>query len=60
MSTSKPRICSNGHKFYKSSDCPTFPVCEKEILELHGMGPGSIPKLTNALKEKRLSFKENC
>ena len=30
MSTSNPRICSKGHKYYKSSDCPVCPVCEKE------------------------------
>ncbi|MBJ8111553.1 hypothetical protein CN575_14010 [Bacillus wiedmannii] len=30
---------------------------EKEILKLHGMGPASMPKLRNALKEKGLSFK---
>lgn len=24
------RTCKNGHKYYKSSDCPTCPVCEKE------------------------------
>ena len=24
------RICPNGHKYYKSSDCPTCPVCEVE------------------------------
>lgn len=23
------KICSNGHRFYKSSDCLTCPVCEK-------------------------------
>jgi hypothetical protein len=23
------RVCSKGHKYYKSSDCPTCPVCEK-------------------------------
>jgi predicted RecB family nuclease len=22
------RTCPNGHKYYKSSDCPTCPVCE--------------------------------
>lgn len=22
------RTCSKGHRFYKSSDCPTCPVCE--------------------------------
>jgi len=93
MSTSKLRICSKGHKFYKSCECPTCPICEKErkpdadflsiisaparraleqegiytplklskyteaeLLKLHGMGPGSIPKLKNILKEKGLSF----
>lgn len=90
------KICKQGHKYYKSSDCPTCPICEKErkpktgfvsmlaaparralenkgiktlhqlsklsekeILELHGMGPGSIPKLKESLKEKGLSFKKN-
>lgn len=24
------KTCSNGHEFYKSSDCPVCPVCEKE------------------------------
>ncbi|QNK90281.1 hypothetical protein H7992_11850 [Sporosarcina sp. resist] len=24
------RICSNGHNYYKSSDCPSCPICEKE------------------------------
>jgi DNA-directed RNA polymerase alpha subunit len=24
------RICDKGHKFYKSSDCPTCPTCEAE------------------------------
>ncbi len=24
------RICPNGHKYYKSSDCPTCPVCESK------------------------------
>lgn len=89
------RICLKGHKYYKSSDCPVCPVCErdkkpedgflsllgaparralenssittlrklsylseKEILKLHGMGPGSIPILRSALREKGLSFKK--
>ena len=29
MSTNKLRTCNKGHKFYKSSDCPTCPICEK-------------------------------
>lgn len=24
------RICKAGHSYYKSSDCPTCPVCEQE------------------------------
>ncbi|MCE6987611.1 RNA polymerase alpha subunit C-terminal domain-containing protein [Dyadobacter sp. CY323] len=24
------KICLNGHKYYKSTDCPTCPVCEAE------------------------------
>ena len=30
---------------------------EEEILSLHGMGPGSLPKLRNALQSEGLSFK---
>ncbi len=89
------RTCPEGHLYYKSSDCPTCPVCEaqrkpaggflaalsaparralinagisslkqlaghneKEILGLHGMGPGSMPKLRNELKKAGLSFKK--
>jgi len=30
MATEKTkRTCSQGHTFYKSSDCPTCPTCEK-------------------------------
>lgn len=90
------RTCSNGHVYYKSSDCPTCPVCasenkpkdgflsllpaparralinmnihtleqlsnysKKEILDLHGMGPSSIPKLEYALKEAGLTFRNS-
>lgn len=31
---------------------------EKEILQFHGMGPASLPKLRTALKENGLSFKD--
>jgi predicted RecB family nuclease len=96
MTTSEKnlRICDKGHKYYKSSDCPTCPTCEtertpksgflsllsaparralenngitsllelsnyseKEILKFHGMGPASLPKMRNALREEGLSFK---
>jgi predicted RecB family nuclease len=89
------RVCKNGHEYYKSSDCPTCPVCEQErkpthgflsllsaparralenagittladlakrseaeILALHGMGPASMPRLREALKAEKKSFRE--
>ncbi|MEW6127660.1 MAG: RNA polymerase alpha subunit C-terminal domain-containing protein [Acidobacteriota bacterium] len=89
------RTCKNGHRYFKSSDCPTCPICEaerkpesgflslivaparraleragittpaqlaqyseEEILNLHGMGKTTIPKLRNALKEQGLNFRE--
>lgn len=30
MAKRELRTCPNGHKYYKSSDCPVCPVCEKE------------------------------
>jgi len=24
------RVCEKGHKYYKSSDCPSCPTCDKE------------------------------
>ena len=85
------RTCNKGHKYYKSSDCPTCEqerkpdngflsllsaparraldnngitslqklstYSEKEILQFHGMGPASVPKLRSALKEIGLSFR---
>lgn len=93
-SESNLRICNKGHRYHKSSDCPTCPECEKEstpknkflsllssparralenngvtsleelsnfsekeILEFHGMGPASLPKLRSSLKEVGLSFR---
>ena len=96
QSLDKPtnKTCGRGHRFFKSSDCPFCPICERErkpkdrflslmaaparralegkgiisleelsnyskveIVELHGIGPSSIPKLENLLKERGLSFK---
>ncbi|MFC5269612.1 DNA-directed RNA polymerase subunit alpha C-terminal domain-containing protein [Adhaeribacter terreus] len=95
-STPKLKTCENGHQFYKSSECPTCPVCEKEnkpesgfmaaiaaparralqnkgitslqqlsefsekeILELHGIGKTSLPKLRDALATAGLAFKSS-
>jgi uncharacterized protein YdhG (YjbR/CyaY superfamily) len=87
------RTCPNGHRFNKTSDCPTCALCEaerapkdgwlarlgaparralersgigtlnelatfteKEILDLHGFGPGSIPILQKELIAAGLQF----
>ncbi|WP_039043547.1 RNA polymerase alpha subunit C-terminal domain-containing protein [Sporosarcina sp. ZBG7A] len=89
------RTCDKGHQYYKRSDCPTCPMCEKErkpesgflsqlsaparralenngihsleilasfsekeLLQFHGLGPASIPKLKVALEEQEMSFKQ--
>lgn len=87
------KICKNGHTFYKSSDCPVCPICEKEkesgifvslsaparralenagiktlkqlanyseidLLQLHGMGPSSIPKIKKLLHQQGLQLKK--
>ena len=88
------RICAQGHRYLKTSDCPTCPVCEEarkpsagflskigaparraleresiitlanlserseaELLQMHGIGPSSIPKLRKALEENGMRFK---
>lgn len=88
------RICTKGHRYYKSSDCPVCPVCESErkpqndflsrfsaparraleqhgifsegdltrftepeILDFHGIGKSSLPKLKEALISAGLHFK---
>jgi DNA-directed RNA polymerase alpha subunit len=30
------RICKQGHRYYKSSDCPTCPICEEERKPVDG------------------------
>ena len=93
MSTTKRKTCNRGHIFYKSSDCPSCPICaaedkpesgflarlgaparralehagittlavlaqhsEREILALHGVGPKTIPTLSQALDDPGLAF----
>lgn len=88
------KTCKNGHRFFKSSDCPTCPICEeerkpkdnflsllgaparraleregittleqltkyseKEIINFHGMGKSTIPKLHKLLTDKEHLFK---
>lgn len=30
MDSGNKRVCEKGHTYYKSSDCPTCPICENE------------------------------
>ena len=90
------KICKQGHVFYKSSDCPTCPICANqnkasdgfmkdlsapaqraliskkitslqilatysqiEILQLHGIGKSSIPKLKTALEKQKMNFRND-
>ncbi|KYP14622.1 DNA-directed RNA polymerase subunit alpha C-terminal domain-containing protein [Flavihumibacter sp. CACIAM 22H1] len=95
MAKATARICAKGHRYFKSSSCPTCPVCEagfkpangflsvvsaparraleaagihtlselakwskKELLQLHGFGPSSLPTLQQVLKEHKLDFRK--
>lgn len=53
MSTLKTlRTCPNGHQYYKSTDCPTCPICERERLAtgavFFGLGAPAQRALENA------------
>jgi len=44
------RICSKGHKYYKSSDCLVCPVCEKEKTKNDKLFPGLSAPAKRALE----------
>ena len=49
MSSSKTlRTCPNGHQYYKSSDCPVCPECEKQNK------PGGFPSALSAPARRAL------
>lgn len=51
MATKKTKkICKHGHAFYKSSDCPTCPTCEK----LKGPASGFLALLSNPARNALL------
>lgn len=95
MAKGSLKVCSLGHQFFKSSDCPVCPICEQErkpedgflsllgaparralknaeitslkllakkkdseLLQLHGLGPSTIPKLRQALRSAGLKFRD--
>ncbi|WP_342431609.1 RNA polymerase alpha subunit C-terminal domain-containing protein [Neobacillus sp. FSL H8-0543] len=65
------RTCSKGHKYYKSSDCPTCPKCEQERIPendfltqlsaparraLENNGITSVQQLSNYSEKEILTF----
>jgi DNA-directed RNA polymerase alpha subunit len=49
------RICPKGHKFYKSSDCPTCPTCEAENKPETGFLSKLSNPARNALQDKGIT-----
>jgi len=45
----RKKVCPNGHVYYKSSDCPTCPTCERERKPSEGF-----LSLLNALARRAL------
>lgn len=53
MATKKTkRTCENGHTFYKSTDCPTCPTCEK----LKDPASGFLAFLSNPARNALLHY----
>lgn len=49
------KICKNGHQFYKSSECPTCPICEKANKKENGFVEKLSAPATRALLNKGIS-----
>lgn len=52
MKTKTLRLCKNGHRYYKSSDCPVCPQCEKEKQQAGYFIPGLSVPARRALTSK--------
>lgn len=55
MRAKQKRVCASGHVYYKSSDCPVCPVCEKNRLSGKGFIPGLSAPAKRALENKGIS-----
>ena len=49
------KTCPKGHTFYKSSDCPTCPVCEKERKPQSGFLSALSAPARRALENKQIT-----
>jgi len=50
------KICSKGHQFNKTSDCPTCPICEKECKPRQGLLSQLSAPARRALENKSQKF----
>ena len=57
MKDTKPgkRTCVNGHTYFKSSDCPTCPVCENECKPMNGFLSKLSAPARRALENKHIT-----
>ncbi|SKB27477.1 RNA polymerase alpha subunit C-terminal domain-containing protein [Daejeonella lutea] len=52
------RTCPNGHSYYKSSDCPTCPVCESQRKPESGFLSGLSAPARRALENNGITTLE--
>ncbi|WP_057937444.1 helix-hairpin-helix domain-containing protein [Algoriphagus resistens] len=52
------KTCQNGHQFFKSSDCPTCPTCEKERKPKEGFMPKLSAPAGRALESMQIDSLE--
>ena len=48
------KICKKGHQYYKSSDCPTCPICEEQRKPQNGFLALLSAPARRALENKRI------
>jgi hypothetical protein len=58
MTVPKLRTCKNGHQFYKSSDCPTCPLCEEDRKPTEGFLSQLVAPARRALENKGITTLE--
>lgn len=49
------KTCPNGHQYYKNSDCPSCPVCEKERKPQDGLLSSLSAPARRALEGQRIT-----
>ena len=48
------KTCEKGHRFHKTSDCPTYPICEKERKPKDGFMTNLPAPARRALESKEI------